>query len=49
MSRHWEDREILSHRENQAQGVLLREEQKVSVAWIWGECMGQGSFLSSVK
>lgn len=51
MSRHWEDREetvdILSHWKDLAQGVLLRKGQGVYVAWTWGECMVQGSFLSS--
>lgn len=53
MSRHLEDREetaeMSSHSRNLAQGVLFRREQGAYATWVWGECVGQGSFLSSGK
>lgn len=41
--------EMSSRSKNQAQGVLLRKGQEIYVAWVLGECVGQGSFLSRGK
>lgn len=53
ISKHLENREkaveISSHSKNLAQGVFLGEGQEIFVAWVLGECLGQGFFLNSSK